>query len=124
MGVRASGDGPPWEDVGRISGSWRRYRLGGEDTDQESVLKALGKTGSVITMAGVIMAIAFAGLIAAHERTITQMGFILVAAVLTDTFVVRAMLIPSLMSILGRANWWPRRMPLPQKALAVIAGAL
>ena len=97
--------------------------MAGADTDQESVLKALGKTGNVITMAGIIMATAFGGLLAAHERTITQMGFILVSAVLTDTFIVRAMLIPALMSVLGRVNWWPRRMPIPQKALEIVPGA-
>ena len=46
-----------------------------------------------------------------QEASIYELGFILLVAAISDTFVVRAALVPMVMSILGNANWWPRRMP-------------
>ena len=98
------------------------YRQAG-NSDHESVLKALAKTGYVITMAGLIMSLAFLGMVPAHEQSITQIGFILLVAAISDTFVVRAALIPMAMHILGSFNWWPRKLPatvelaIPDQAL-------
>ena len=38
----------------------------------------------------------------------------IIVAVLVDTFIVRAMLVPSMMVTLGKYNWWPRKMPTPR----------
>ncbi|EGD75211.1 hypothetical protein PTSG_06862 [Salpingoeca rosetta] len=84
-------------------------RLGFDD--EESVLLGLARTGRVITAAGVIMAIAFLGLLFSHEALVQQLAFFIVIAVLIDTFVVRACLVPAMMSVLGRFNWWPLTMP-------------
>ena len=82
-------------------------------SDQDAVLYGLSKTGRIITFAGIIMAVAFLGLLPSHEGTLQQLSFIVTIAVLTDTFLVRAILIPCLMAVLGKWNWWPRTMPPP-----------
>ena len=79
--------------------------------DREAVLAGLAKTGHVITAAGVIMAIAFAGLLFSAEPVLNQISFFMVAAVLLDTLIVRTILVPALMVVLGPANWWPRKVP-------------
>ena len=71
----------------------------------------LANTGRVITAAGCIMGVAFLGTLFAHEPVLQHLSWTLVVAVLTDTFVVRAMLVPAMMVTLGKYNWWPRRMP-------------
>ncbi len=42
----------------------------------------------------------------------SQLSFYIVTAVLIDTFVIRACLVPSFMAVLGRWNWWPLRFPM------------
>lgn len=86
------------------------YRMLGH-SDIDSVLRGLSKTGRVITFAGLIMAAGFGGLLFAHEALLSQLSFIVMVAVLVDTFLVRAILVPSMMAMLGKYNWWPRRMP-------------
>lgn len=76
----------------------------------EAVLHALCSTGRIITSAGIIMAVAFFGLLLSKTQILNLLGFFMVAAVLFDTFIVRTLLVPSLMSILGRWNWFPRKL--------------
>jgi len=95
------------------------FRLKGF-TDRESVILGLAKTGGVITAAGLIMAVAFLGTFFAGEPVLQQLSFFIIIAVLVDTFVVRAMLVPSMMVTLGKYNWWPRKMPTTQEAFAAI----
>ena len=53
------------------------------------------------------MAIAFFGMLLSSTQVLNVLGFFLVAAVLFDTFVVRTLLVPAVMSLIGRYNWWP-----------------
>lgn len=76
----------------------------------EAVLDGLCLTGGIITSAGCIMSVAFMGLLLSGVQSLNEIGFMLVTAALYDTFVVRTLLVPPLMSILGRWNWWPRRI--------------
>ena len=64
------------------------------------------KTGGIITAAGVIMAIAFSGLLLSSMPCINQLSFYLVFAVLFDTFVIRTVLVPALLDLFGFANFW------------------
>lgn len=80
----------------------------------EAVVEGTAQTGHVITCAGIIMAIAFGGLLVSDTPSLKQTSFILVCAVLLDTFVVRTIVTPALMAALGEANWWPREF-LPLK---------
>eukprot|EP01059_Diplonema_ambulator_P020472 TRINITY_DN34283_c0_g1_i1.p1 TRINITY_DN34283_c0_g1~~TRINITY_DN34283_c0_g1_i1.p1 ORF type:complete len:887 (+),score=327.11 TRINITY_DN34283_c0_g1_i1:42-2663(+) len=72
-----------------------------------AIHKGLCDTGHIITAAGLIMAVAFSGLFFSTIEGINQMGFYLVFSVLFDTFVVRSVLVPAIMSLLGEYNWWP-----------------
>jgi uncharacterized membrane protein YdfJ with MMPL/SSD domain len=86
------------------------YRMQGY-CDREAVVLGLASTGGVITAAGLIMAVAFLGTMLAPQPVLYQLSFFIILAVLVDTFIVRAMLVPSMMVTLGEYNWWPRTMP-------------
>jgi RND superfamily putative drug exporter len=78
----------------------------------KAVPYAVGISGGTITTAGVILAGTFAVLaVAAGNSTgadqIKQIGYGIAAGVLMDTFLIRTLLIPSLVILLGRWNWWP-----------------
>jgi RND superfamily putative drug exporter len=79
--------------------------------DRLAIKVGLTKTGGIITAAGCIMATAFSGLLFSAEPVLNQISFFLVFAVLTDTFLIRALFVPSLMVLLSGRNWWPRKMP-------------
>jgi len=78
--------------------------------DRQAIVIGLTKTGSTITAAGCIMATAFSGLLFSSEPVLNQISFFLVFAVLVDTFVIRALFVPALMTALRGNNWWPRKM--------------
>jgi len=82
------------------------YRLQGLPT-RESIVRGVYSTGSIITAAGVIMAIAFSGLLFSEMPALNQTGFILVVAVLVDTFIIRTLLVPAVLAIAKEVNWWP-----------------
>lgn len=84
-------------------------------TDKASIHKGLYKTGNVISFAGIIMAIAFSGLLLAREMVLIQFGFMLCIAVLIDTFIIRTILVPAIMAIAEKWNWWPGKKPKPTK---------
>jgi len=90
------------------------YRKLGYD-DRSSIVKGIYRTGGIITAAGTIMCIAFAGLLLSEEMVLNQYGFMLAFAVLCDTFIVRTLLVPAIMNLLGPINWWPGKMPEPTK---------
>ncbi|MCE7734849.1 MAG: MMPL family transporter [Candidatus Heimdallarchaeota archaeon] len=79
--------------------------------NDEAIAQGIAKTGSIITGAGVIMMISFGGLIFSSSYMLMQFGFILAFAVFLDTFVVRTLLVPSIMSMAEKANWWPSSPP-------------
>ncbi len=76
---------------------------------REATLVALVHTGGVVTGAGVILAGTFATLILLPLEELQQIGATIAIGVLLDTFVVRALLIPSLVLQLGPKTWWPAR---------------
>ena len=75
---------------------------------RDGIATAVGRTGGVVTSAGIILAGTFAVLTTLPLRDIFQLGFAVTLGVLIDTFVVRALLVPSMASILGEWSWWPR----------------
>ncbi len=72
-----------------------------------AVAEGVRLTGGVITSAGLILAGTFAAMMAAPMTSLQQMGFATTVGILLDTFVVRTFLVPSIATLLGRANWWP-----------------
>ena len=71
-----------------------------------AVAYGLQRTGPVVTAAAVIMVASFAGFAAGRVSGLQQFGVGLMFAVLIDATIVRAVLLPSLMAIMGRYNWW------------------
>jgi RND superfamily putative drug exporter len=75
-------------------------------TNEEAVVLGLTKTGRIVTAAGLIMFAAFMGFLAGSVVGLQQFGFGLAAAILIDVTIVRALLVPSAMTLFGRWNWW------------------
>jgi len=82
---------------------------------RDAVIEAVGRTGPTVTSAGIILAgsfavIGFAGGGGAGGSQIRAIGFGLAIGILMDTFLVRTLLVPSAVALLGRWNWWPAPM--------------
>lgn len=86
------------------------YRLLGY-TDHAAAVKGICSTGYIITAAGLIMAVAFGGLFTSSELILNQAAFLLVFAVVLDTFVVRTLCVPALLGLTGSKSWWPKELP-------------
>lgn len=72
----------------------------------ESVALGVARTGRVVTAAALVMSISFAALIAANVSFMRMFGLGLSLAVLADATLVRMVLVPAFMRVLGRWNWW------------------
>jgi RND superfamily putative drug exporter len=81
------------------------FHTAGVDNDR-SVSLGLQRTGRIITSAALLIVIVFGGFIAGNILIIKQMGVALVAAVVVDATLVRMLLVPATMTLLGRWNWW------------------
>ena len=75
-------------------------------TDREAVAVGLQRTGRIVTAAALLFAIALGAFATSEVVFIKQLGVGVAAAVLIDATIVRAFLVPSLMAMLGRRNWW------------------
>ena len=91
--------------VSRIREYWLKSGKTRADND-ESVALGLARTGRVVTAAAVLMSISFAALIAAQVAFMRMFGVGLTLAVLADATLVRMLLVPAFMHVLGRWNWW------------------
>jgi RND superfamily putative drug exporter len=91
--------------VSRIREYWVASHRGWGATD-ESIARGVAHTARVITAAALIMVIAFAALMASQVAVMRLFGFGLTVAVLVDATLVRMLLVPAFMHLLGRANWW------------------
>lgn len=74
--------------------------------NEESVALGVARTGRVITAAALLMSISFAALMAAQVSFMRLFGFGLTVAVLVDATLVRMLLVPAFMKVMGRLNWW------------------
>jgi RND superfamily putative drug exporter len=83
----------------------RELRDSGE-SNTEAVALGLERTGRLVTSAALLFAVAMGALITGSLIGVKETGFGLAAAVLIDSTIVRAMLVPSLMALLGDRNWW------------------
>ena len=87
--------------LSRIREEW--LRTGDSHT---SVVDGLGATARVITSAALIMISVFAGFVIGDDVVVKMFGVGLATAVLLDATVVRMVLVPATMALLGNANWW------------------
>lgn len=86
----------------------RESALNGVPT-RKAVIDGIGSSAGVVTSAAVVMVTVFASFAALHLIEMKQIGFSLTIAVLLDAFVIRMLILPALMLLLGEANWWPSR---------------
>jgi RND superfamily putative drug exporter len=97
--------------VSRIREAWLRT-----GANSQAITTGLASTGRVITAAAAIMIVVFASLIPSDQVFIKVAGVGMVAAILVDAAIIRMLLVPALMHLLGRRNWWlppslARRLP-------------
>jgi RND superfamily putative drug exporter len=96
--------------VTRMREAWDEH---GDNT--QAVADGLERTGRIVTAAAIIMVAAFSGFIAGRIAGLQEFGLGLAVAIFVDATIVRALLVPSLMAVLGRLNWW-----LPQPVARVV----
>ena len=77
----------------------------------EGTRDALSHTGGVITSAGLILAGTFLVLAILPIRELYQLGVTVAVGIVLDTFVVRGFLVPAVVVLLKKANWWPGKLP-------------
>jgi RND superfamily putative drug exporter len=90
---------------------------------RDGVLRALAVTGGVITSAGIVLAATFGVLAVLPLVILNQLAFLVGFGVLLDTFVVRSLVVPAAVAIIGDRIWWPSRLakgraePEPEREL-------
>ena len=82
--------------------------------ERESVAIGVQRTGAVVTAAAILLAVAIGAFSTSSISFIQQIGVATAFGVLVDAFVVRSLLVPSLMGLLGKYNWWA---PMPLRRL-------
>lgn len=87
--------------VSRMQEEWLRTR-----DNLVSIRRGLAGSGRVVVIAALILSSVFMAFIPSTDSIIKLFGVALASAVLIDAFVVRLILVPSLMSMFGKANWW------------------
>jgi RND superfamily putative drug exporter len=89
--------------VGRI------YQESADKPLNEAIVATVPRASRAVTVAGLALAASFAMLVIIQVSTFWQFAFALVVGILIDTFIVRSLLIPAVMSLVGERSWWPGR---------------
>jgi len=94
-----------------------RMREAWDETHDNGRAVGLGleRTGRIVTAAAIVMVAAFSGFVAGRVVGLQEFGLGLAVAILVDATIVRALLVPSLMALFGRWNWW-----LPERVARVM----
>ncbi len=79
--------------------------------NREAVAVGLERTGRIVTAAALLFCIAVGSFATSEIVFVKEVGIGIALAVLIDASIVRALLVPSLMALLGRWNWWPAAAP-------------
>ncbi|WP_165984891.1 MMPL family transporter [Streptomyces sp. YIM 98790] len=91
--------------VSRIHEEWERTR-----DHARAVREGLAHTGGVITAAGAIMVVVFGAFMLSGDRMLQQFGFGLAVAIFIDAVIIRCLVVPAVMQLMGRRAWW---LPAP-----------
>ena len=76
------------------------------ERDNRAVAIGLERTGRIVTAAALLFSVAIGAFVTSQLVFIKELGLGIALAVLIDAFVIRGLLVPSLMALLGRWNWW------------------
>ena len=87
--------------VSRMREAWDRGA-----SNEEAIREGMRNSGTVVTAAALIFITALTGLITGHFAGLQQLGIGLAAGVLIDATIIRGLLLPSAMVLLGKWNWW------------------
>jgi putative drug exporter of the RND superfamily len=103
--------------VTRMREEWDHGR-----SNREAVAYGLERTGRIVSAAAIVMVAAFSGFVAGRIVGLQEFGIGLAVAIFVDATIVRALLVPSLMALFGRFNWWlprplARIMRVPESPL-------
>jgi len=91
--------------ISRVHEEWLK-----SGDNRTAVRNGLAATGKTITAAAFIMILVFGAFILGGQRVIKMFGLGLAAGILVDAFIIRMAIVPSVMFLLGRSNWWfPKR---------------
>jgi len=96
--------------LSRIREEWLRSH-----NNRDAVARGLEKTGSVITNAALLFAIVTGGFTTVSLISMKELGLGMTVAVLVDAAIIRTLLVPATMRLLGRWNWWLPGRPLPRE---------
>jgi RND superfamily putative drug exporter len=78
--------------------------------NRAGMLRALAVTGGVITSAGIVLAATFSALALLPLLFLFEIAFMVAAGVLIDTLIVRSLVVPSTVIVIGPRTWWPSRL--------------
>ena len=90
------------------------YDVTGDNT--ESVARGLAGTGRVVTSAALIMVVVFLSFVSSPVPSLKMLGLGLATAILVDATIIRMVLVPATMALLGKANWWLPDLARPAPA--------
>ena len=91
-------------EVFLVSRMHEEWTLSGDN--KRAVIRGQAETGRVITAASLIMILVFAAFILTGQLALMEVGLGFAAAIFVDAYIIRTVLVPSVMHMLGRANWW------------------
>jgi RND superfamily putative drug exporter len=77
----------------------------------EAVIRGIGRTGRLVTSAALILFLAFLSLAASPGTDVKVMATGLAAGILLDATIIRALLVPAVVSVFGKWNWWMPKLP-------------
>ena len=95
--------------LSRIREEWDASKARGEPAElrnQHAVAVGLQRSGRIITSAALLLVIVVGSFATSQVTTLKLLGFGMALAIFVDATIVRAMLVPALMRLLGSANWW------------------
>ncbi|MEB3284932.1 MAG: efflux RND transporter permease subunit [Candidatus Sericytochromatia bacterium] len=96
-------------EVFLLSRIQEEYLVDGDN--ERAVATGLAATGGIITNAALIMLLVFGAFAAASVVLTKMLGFGLAVAIVLDALIIRVMLVPSFMALMGKWNWWPNILP-------------
>ena len=97
--------------ITRIQEEWAK-----SGDNRTAVRNGLAATGKTITAAALIMILVFGSFILGGERVIKEFGLGLAGGILVDAVIIRMAIVPSVMFLLGKSNWWFPRLARPDPA--------
>jgi RND superfamily putative drug exporter len=92
--------------LSRIREEWLNTPKKTNAANDQAVAVGLARTGRIVTAAATVMAIVFLAMIASQQANMRMLGTGLTITVLLDAFLIRTVLIPAVMKLMGRVNWW------------------